>query len=78
MHVCDQDFEEFAPARNDAYELKSDMLLKNLENFTRYEWLRKQSFCLENQPMVKLVQRITEKGLCFTSSGDNQMLNDDV
>lgn len=56
------------------YELKSDMLLRNVENFTRYDWVKNQSFCWKDNKKFKFIERLGETGLCFVLNGNENLL----
>jgi hypothetical protein len=44
---------------------KNDELRQQLEEFTKYDWMKQQSFCWNNRPKIKLKQIFTEIGICF-------------
>jgi predicted nucleic acid-binding protein len=46
-----------------------------LESFTRYEWIERQSFCFEGKSSITLIPVITIDGLCFTLNGDQNIFN---
>jgi hypothetical protein len=46
-----------------------------LESFTRYEWIERQSFCFEGKSSLTLTPVIAVDGLCFTLNGDQNIFN---
>lgn len=56
----------------------NDSFLKQLEHFTRYDWLEKQSFCFDREPYVNFSKLITRHGLCFTFNAVENMYRTDT
>jgi hypothetical protein len=57
--------------------IKDGEFLANLMNFTRFDWLQQQSFCYGRQSKLKTVERLTQKGHCFTFNGNDQLIEED-
>lgn len=77
LFICEDIYLESVEEKYHGYDLKSDMLLRNTENFTRYDWMKNQSFCWKNKEKVNLMQRLTKAGICFVLNGNEKLLRDE-
>lgn len=50
---------------------KNEELPKHFQEFTQFEWMKKQSFCWKNHHKVKLQQIMTDLGICFVLNSPN-------
>jgi hypothetical protein len=73
--VCNDMARSFIAGGDEQHKTSSGEFLANVKSFTRYEWLRNQSFCWNNQPKLQLTETLTEKGLCFILNGNKEILN---
>lgn len=57
---------------------KASDVTSSFENFSRYDWISKQSFCYSDQRQVKMSPVINFRGLCFTFNGKEDSLRREV
>lgn len=55
-----------------------DDVMSQLEHFTRYDWIKSQSFCYLQQAQVKMFPVLTSHGLCFSFGADENILRNEM
>jgi hypothetical protein len=59
-------------------DLEDGLFLNQIKHFTRYDWLRNQSFCMGKEYKLRMIERLTKNGLCFIFNENPDLLADDM
>jgi hypothetical protein len=72
-HICNRAIDPKIKVEPSAFE--GDGFTKQIEEFTQFEWVRKNSFCWKSYPKIMLKQTLTELGVCFELNSPKVLKN---
>jgi hypothetical protein len=76
--VCRMSYFQLSHSKQVNVDLQRQKIIEKMQIFTRYDWMQQQSFCHGRKSNLKLMERLTKRGVCFMLNGQQDLVRADM